>query len=90
MIFAWQVELSPATKLVLKILLLNGWVTQEEIIKETYLPPRTVKYAIRNLREREVLEEKPNLDDLRRKYYKYKGKLCTDKGLYKIQNRSFR
>ena len=90
MIFAWQAELSPPTKLVLKILLLNGWVTQEEIIKETYLAPRTVKYAIRNLREREVLEEKPNLYDLRRKYYKYKGKLCTDKGLYKTQNHSFR
>lgn len=73
MAFAWQVELSPATKLVLKVLQLNGWMTQADITKETYLPTRTVKYAIRNLREKKVIKEKPDLDDLRKKYYRYKG-----------------
>ena len=37
------------------------------------MPPRTVKYAIRNLRERKVIKEKPDLDDLRKKYYRYTG-----------------
>jgi DNA-binding MarR family transcriptional regulator len=47
-------------------------MTQEQLIKETYLPLRTVKYAIRNLREHKAVQEKPNLDDVRRKYYRYK------------------
>jgi len=71
--FVWQHKLSPATKFVLKVLQLNGWMTQEEIIKETYLPPRTVKYAIKNLREDQMLQEKPNPDDLRRKYFRFNG-----------------
>ncbi len=57
----------------LKVLQLNGWMTQEEIVEETYLPSRTVKYAIKNLREYQMLQEKPNLDDLRRKYYRLNG-----------------
>lgn len=73
MAFAWQAELSPATKLVLKVLQLNSWMTQADISKETFLPQRTVKYAIRNLREKRVIKEKPDLDDLRKKYYRYKG-----------------
>ena len=73
MAFAWQVELSPATKLVLKVLQLNGWMTQKDITKETYLPQRTVKYALRNLREKKAIQEKPDLEDLRRKYYRIKG-----------------
>jgi DNA-binding MarR family transcriptional regulator len=52
---------------------LNGWMTQEQLVEETYLPQRTVKYAIRNLREYKAIQEKPNLDDLRRKYFRYKG-----------------
>lgn len=71
--FAWQVELSPATKLVLKVLQLNGWMTQKDIAKETYLPRRTVKYALRYLREKKAIQEKPDLEDLRRKYYRIKG-----------------
>jgi len=54
---------------------MNGWMTQEEIVKETYLPQRTVKYAIRNLREAKALEEKANLDDTRRKYYRFRGQI---------------
>jgi len=71
--FAWQAKLTPATRLVLKVLQLNGWMTQEELIKETYLSLRTVKYSVKKLREMQVLQEKPNLDDLRRKYYLFKG-----------------
>jgi len=48
-------------------------MTQEDITKETYLPQRTIKYALRNLRERKAIQEKPDLEDLRRKYYRVKG-----------------
>jgi DNA-binding MarR family transcriptional regulator len=71
MIFAQPTQLSPSTKLVLKILQLNGWMTQREIIVETTLPPRTVKYAIKKLKEQKIVKEKPDLNDMRGKYYKY-------------------
>jgi DNA-binding MarR family transcriptional regulator len=71
MIFAKPTQLSPSTKLVLKILQLNGWMTQREIIGETTLPPRTVKYAIKKLKEQKIVREKPDLNDMRSKYYKY-------------------
>jgi len=71
MIFAQPTQLSPSTKLVLKILQLNGWMTQREIIRETTLPPRTVKYAIKKLKEQKIVREKPDLNDMRGKYYKY-------------------
>lgn len=71
MIFAQVTQLSPSTKLVLKILQLNGWMTQREIIGETTLPPRTVKYAIKKLKEQKIVREKPDLSDMRSKYYKY-------------------
>jgi len=38
---------------------------------ETTLPPRTVKYAIKKLKEKEIVREKPDLNDMRSKYYKY-------------------
>lgn len=62
-----QAYFSPSMRLVIKVLQLNGWMTPKEIIKETTLPPRTVKYAIKKLRERQIIQEKPNLDDLRSK-----------------------
>jgi DNA-binding MarR family transcriptional regulator len=71
MIFAPPTQLSPSTKLVLKILQLNGWMTQREIVGETNLPPRTVKYAIKKLKEQKIVQEKPDFKDMRRKYYKY-------------------
>jgi DNA-binding MarR family transcriptional regulator len=71
MIFARVTRLSPSTKLVLKILKLNGWMTQREIIMETALSPRTVKYAIKKLKERKIVQEKPGLGDMRNRYYKY-------------------
>lgn len=71
MIFAQVTLLSPSTKLVLKILQLNGWMTQREIVGETTLPPRTVKYAIKKLKEQKIVREKPDLSDMRSKYYKY-------------------
>lgn len=82
--FASPAKLSPATKLVLKILQLNEWMTQGEIVEETYLPPRTVKYALRSLRKKEFIQERPNLDDLRRKYYRFRGKICPQENIYNI------
>lgn len=59
-------------------------MTQEQIIKETFLSKRTVKYAIRKLRNEKAIREKLDLDDLRRKHYRFfRGKTCTDGETYK-------
>jgi DNA-binding MarR family transcriptional regulator len=46
-------------------------MTQKEIIGETTIPPRTVKYAIKKLKEQKIVREKPDFKDMRSKYYKY-------------------
>ena len=71
MVFVQLTQLSPSTKLVLKVLQLNGWMTQREIIGETTLSPRTVKYAIKKLKEKKIVQERPDFNDMRSKYYKY-------------------
>jgi len=52
-------------------------MSQEEIVRETLLPVRTVKYAISALREVGGLAEKRDFDDLRRKFYRYNGQDLT-------------
>jgi len=63
-------------------------MTQRRIAEETYLPTRTIKYALRILREEGLLQEKHDLDDLRRKYYRYWGKSCPNDIAYKVASRN--
>ncbi len=70
-VFAQLAQFSPSTKFVLKILQMNGRMTQRDIVDETTLPSRTVKYAIKKLRESNIVQEKPSLNDMRSKYYEY-------------------
>ena len=56
-----------STRLVIRLLEKNGWMTPKEIVDKTNLPPRTVKYAIKQLKNSRIVEEKPNWDDLRSK-----------------------
>ena len=62
-----SLSLAPSTRLVIRILEENGWMTPKEIAQKTRLPPRTVKYALKQLKNNQALEEKPNWDDLRSK-----------------------
>ena len=66
-------RLTPATKLVLRVLEKEVWMTQKEIVENTYLSERTVKYALRALKDEGFLHEKRKLGDLRRKYYQKHG-----------------
>ena len=60
-------RLAPSTRLIIRLLEKNGWMTPKEIVDKTNLPPRTVKYAIKQLKDSQIVEEKPNWDDLRSK-----------------------
>jgi len=57
----------------LKVLEIDVPMTQKEIVERTFLSERTVKYAVKALREEGFLQEKRRLGDLRRKYYRICG-----------------
>jgi len=52
----------PSAKLVYKVLEFKGLLTQKDLIKETYLPARTVRSAL----------ERMNLEDARQCLYRLK------------------
>lgn len=65
-------RLPPSAKLVFKILEAKGQMTQKEIIRETILPSRTVRYAINRLKEEEILMERFYFIDSRQSLYEIK------------------
>ncbi|HIH69548.1 MarR family transcriptional regulator [Methermicoccus shengliensis] len=68
-----QIErLPPSAKLVYKVLEYSGPLTQKEIAKETYLPARTVRYALDRLKSEDMLIEKFYFKDARQSLYELK------------------
>ena len=63
-------ELPPSAKLVLKILEYQGQLTQKEIVEETMLPPRTVRYALSLLISEGLIEKRLSLRDSRHGLYR--------------------
>ncbi|HEY3274448.1 MAG TPA: winged helix-turn-helix domain-containing protein [Methanocella sp.] len=47
----------------------SGLLTQKEIIHRTYLPPRTVRYALNRLRNEKVITERFCFRDARQSLY---------------------
>nr|WP_256623657.1 hypothetical protein [Methanolobus chelungpuianus] len=47
----------------------NGQMTQKDIIRETVLPSRTVRYAISRLKDEQILMERFNFIDSRQSFY---------------------
>jgi hypothetical protein len=47
----------------------SGLLTQKEIIHRTYLPPRTVRYALNRLRTEKVITERFCFKDARQSLY---------------------
>lgn len=62
-------ELPPSAKLVFKVLEYGGLLTQKEIVQESYLPPRTVRYALSRLKNEGFLEERFYFKDARQSLY---------------------
>ena len=62
-------HLPPSAKLVYTILKPDRQMTQKEIIRETYLPARTVRYALSRLKDEKVLIERLHLVDARQSLY---------------------
>ncbi len=62
-------HLSPSVKLVFKVLEYGGLMTQKELVAESYLPPRTVRYALNILKKEGILEERLYYKDARQCLY---------------------
>ena len=67
-------DLPPSAKLVLKVLEYQGQLSQKEIIEETMLPSRTVRYALSLLMSEGVVMKRLSLRDSRQGLYQVKKK----------------
>lgn len=65
-------ELPPSAKLVLKVLEYQGQLSQKEIIEETKLPSRTVRYALSLLMSEGLVIKQLSLRDSRQGLYQVK------------------
>ena len=61
--------LPPSSKIVLRILGTNGAMTHKDIVIKSHCAPRTVRYALRRLKEHELIIEKANIRDMRQIIY---------------------
>ena len=62
-------DLPPSAKLVYKTLEFEGECTQKELVKETRLSSRTVRYAVFRLDEEGLVETQVSFRDARQKLY---------------------
>ncbi|MBU4373387.1 MAG: winged helix-turn-helix domain-containing protein [Euryarchaeota archaeon] len=62
-------HLPPSAKLVFKVLQDSGFLTQKDIARQTYLPARTVRYALNRLKEEKILQERFYFQDARQSLY---------------------
>lgn len=61
--------LPPSSRTVLEILDTGGAMTHKDLVQKTHLAPRTVRYALKKLKERQLIIEKFNFRDARQIIY---------------------
>ena len=61
--------LPPSSKTVLTILHNGGAMTHKDIVKEAHCSPRTVRYALKKLKENQLIVEMMNIQDMRQIIY---------------------
>lgn len=62
-------DLPPSAKLVFKVLEYNGAMTQKDIVEESMLSARTVRYALERLENIDVVSEDVYFADARQNLY---------------------
>ena len=65
----YSTPLPPSSKKVLEILDVGGAMTHKDLVQKTHLAPRTVRYALKKLKERQLIIEKFNFRDARQIIY---------------------
>jgi hypothetical protein len=64
--------LPPSSKTVLRILGTGGAMTHKDIVERSHCSPRTVRYALRKLKDEHLLIEKMNIHDMRQIIYQFR------------------
>lgn len=67
-------DLPPSAKLVYKVLEYDGPLTQKQLVDETMLAPRTVRYALERLDEADAVDERVYVADARQTLYRVDGR----------------
>ncbi|VTT86337.1 hypothetical protein DM2_2375 [Halorubrum sp. DM2] len=62
-------DLSPSAKLIAKTLEYEGEGTQSDLAESTLLPSRTVRYALDQLEEAEIVSSRISFADARKRIY---------------------
>jgi predicted transcriptional regulator len=65
----YSTTLPPSSKTVFQILDTGGAMTHKDLVKKSNLAPRTVRYALKKLKERQMIIEKFNFRDARQIIY---------------------
>jgi predicted transcriptional regulator len=65
----YTTTLPPSSKVVLQILDSGGAMTHKDLVQKSKLAPRTVRYALKKLKERQMIIEKFNFRDARQIIY---------------------
>ena len=68
----YTTTLPPSSKTVLEILDAGGAMTHKDLVEKTRLAPRTVRYALKKLKEKQLIIEKFNFRDARQIIYQHR------------------
>ncbi|MGA2913959.1 MAG: helix-turn-helix domain-containing protein [Methanoregula sp.] len=71
----YTTSLPPSSKTVLEILDAGGAMTHKDLVQKTHLAPRTVRYALKKLKEKQLIIEKFNFRDARQIIYQNRNAL---------------
>ncbi|NUC71606.1 MarR family transcriptional regulator [Haloterrigena sp. SYSU A558-1] len=66
-------DVPPSAKLVLTVLAHEGSLTQSRLAEETMLPARTVRYALKQLEEHDLVDSQISFADARQRVYSING-----------------
>ena len=72
----YPATLPPSSKTVMEILDKGGQMTHKDLVQKTNLAPRTVRYALKKLKERHLIIEKFNFRDARQIIYQNRTELA--------------
>ena len=73
--------LPPSSKTVLKALGREGAMTHKDIVIKTRCNPKTVRYALRKLKEQKLIIEKMNIRDMRQIIYQFRTAPPSETGM---------
>jgi predicted transcriptional regulator len=76
--------LPPSSQIVLEILGTDGAMTHKDIVKKSHCAPRTVRYALKKLKEQKLIIEKMNMRDMRQIIYQNRMVPLKESGMADI------